>query len=393
MKGFHVARKAGWDCHGLPVELAVEKELGFTGKQDIEAYGIAEFNAGAASRCPAHRRVRRAHRADGLLGRPDDAYRTMDPEYIESVWWSLKQIFDKGLLVEDFRVAPYCPRCGTGCPTTSWPRATRRRRPVGLRPLPAHLRARSAGRASLLVWTTTPWTLVSNTAVAVHPDVTYVVATDGTERCRRRAAAGTRCSARAGRCRPVVHRRGAGALDLPRPFDLVDFPGRALRDPADYVTTEDGTGLVHQAPAFGADDLASLPRVRAAGGQPGPPDGTFEPDVPLVGGLFFKDADEPLVADLRERGLLFRHVPYEHSYPHCWRCHTALIYYAQPSWYIRTTAVKDACSAENEKTNWHPETIKHGRYGDWLATTSTGRCPATATGARRCRSGAARTTT
>ncbi|MDP9239828.1 MAG: isoleucine--tRNA ligase [Actinomycetota bacterium] len=371
MKGFHVPRRAGWDCHGLPVELAVEKELGFTGKKDIEAYGIAEFNAKCRESVERH-----VHAFEEMTERMaywvdmSQAYRTMDTTYIESVWWSLKQIWDKGLLVEDHRVAPYCPRCGTalsdhevalGYLTVTDP-SVFVRFPVTSGPL-ADL------GAALLVWTTTPWTLVSNTAVAVHPDVTYVVARIAGEVL---VVAEPLLARVAGEAPVEVLQRLTGAdlehTEYTRPFDFLDFDGQRAHfvGLATYVTVEDGTGLVHQAPAFGAEDLAvarlyDLPVI-----NPVRPDGRFDEHLPVVGGKFFKDADAPLVDDLRARGLLYRYESYEHSYPHCWRCDTALLYYALPSWYIKTTLVKDRLIEENEKTDWHPPGIKHGRYGDWL---------------------------
>jgi isoleucyl-tRNA synthetase len=371
MRGYHVARKAGWDCHGLPVELAVEKELGFTGKKDIENYGIAAFNAKCRESVTRHTDAfAELTTRMGYWVDLDDAYRTMDPEYVDSVWWSLKEIFKKGHLVQDHRVAPWCPRCGTGLSDHELAQGYETvvdpsvyvRFPLTSGPL--------AGQASLLVWTTTPWTLVSNTAVAAHPEVTYVVATDGGEKL---VVAEPLVGKALGDGWETTGERFTGAemerWTYRRPFDLVEFPAGSEAHfvvNAEYVTTEDGTGLVHQSPAFGEDDLKvcrgyGLPVV-----NPVRPDGTFEEDLPLVGGVFFKKADEALTADLQERGLLFRHLPYEHSYPHCWRCHTALLYYAQPSWYIRTTAVKDRLIEENEKTNWFPENVKHGRYGDWL---------------------------
>jgi isoleucyl-tRNA synthetase len=208
---------------------------------------------------------------------------------------------------------------------------------------------------------------VSNTAVAVNPDVTYVVATDGDERL---VLAEPLVASVLGDGWTVTGESFTGR-ELERwtyrpPFQLVEVPDAHIVILASYVTTDSGSGLVHQSPAFGADDLASCRAYGLPMVNPVRRDGTFEPDVPLVGGLFFRDANEPLVAELRRTGLLFRHEPYEHQYPHCWRCHTALIYYAQPSWYVRTTAVRDALLRENEKTNWQPETVKHGRYGDWL---------------------------
>ncbi|MFF2011317.1 isoleucine--tRNA ligase [Streptomyces sp. NPDC058195] len=369
MQGYHVGRKAGWDCHGLPVELAVEKELGFNGKKDIEAYGIAEFNARCRASVTRHTDAfAELTTRMGYWVDLDDAYRTMDPEYVESVWWSLKEIFNKGLLVQDHRVAPWCPRCGTGLSDHELAQGYETvvdpsvfvRFPLTSGPL--------AGGASLLVWTTTPWTLVSNTAVAAHPEVTYVVATNGEEKLVV--------------AQPLVEKalgegwettgetftgREMERWTYERPFELVDFPAEAhYVVNAEYVTTEDGTGLVHQSPAFGADDLLVCKAYGLPVVNPVRPDGTFEESLPLVGGVFFKKADETLTEDLRARGKLFRHVPYEHSYPHCWRCHTALLYYAQPSWYIRTTAIKDRLLQENEKTNWFPDSVKHGRFGDWL---------------------------
>jgi isoleucyl-tRNA synthetase len=367
MRGRYVERKGGWDCHGLPVELAVEKELGFSGKADIEAFGIAEFNARCRESVLRHvDAFEQMTERMGYWVDTENPYRTMDASYVESVWWALQQIHGKGLLVEDYRVAPYCPRCGTGLsdhelaqgyetvtdpsvyvrfPLTSGPHAG----------------------ADLLIWTTTPWTLVSNALVAVHPEFTYVTATDGNETL---VVAESLAESVLGEGWNVEERfTGADMVGWTyrRPFDLVEWPGRAHFVVAEeYVTAEDGTGLVHQAPAFGEDDFLSCRRNGVELVNPIDATGHFEDDVPLVGGQFFRHANSDQVADLERRGLLFRHVPYEHAYPHCWRCHTALLYYAQPSWYIRTTAVKDALLRENEKTSWYPETIKWGRYGDWL---------------------------
>lgn len=368
MQGYHVDRKAGWDCHGLPVELAVEKELGFNGKKDIEAYGIAEFNAKCRESVTRHTDAfAELTTRMGYWTDLDAPYRTMDPDYIESVWWSLKEIFSKGLLVQDHRVAPWCPRCGTGLSDHELAQGYETvvdpsvfvRLPLTSGPL--------AGRAKLLIWTTTPWTLVSNTAVAAHPDVTYVVATDGSEQLvvaepllEKALGEGWRATGESFTGREMER------WSYERPFDLVELDGANIVVNAEYVTTDDGTGLVHQAPAFGEDDLKTCKAYGLPVINPVRPDGTFEEELDLIGGQFFKKADEALVADLGARGLLFRHLAYEHSYPHCWRCHTALLYYAQPSWYIRTTAVKDALLRENESTNWFPESVKHGRFGDWL---------------------------
>lgn len=372
MRGYHVDRKAGWDCHGLPVEVAVEKELGLSGKRDIEEFGVAEFNAHC--RESVLRNVdsftSMTHRL-GYWVNMDDAYRTMDPQYVESVWWALRYIWDQGLLVRDYRISPYCPRCGTtlsdhelalGYETVVDP-SVYVRFPVTSGPLADPERS-----TSLLVWTTTPWTLVSNTSVAVHPDVSYVVATDGFERL---LIAEPLAATVLGEDWELTGERFEGAemenWSYQRPFEFVEFDDAAHYIVlADYVTVDDGTGLVHQAPAFGADDMAlarayDLPIVNPVG-----PDGTFQAELELIGGDFFKTADDKLVTDLTERGLLFRHQSYEHSYPHCWRCHTPLLYYALPSWYIKTTAIKEQLLQQNADTNWYPENVKEGRYGEWL---------------------------
>ncbi|GAA2347359.1 isoleucine--tRNA ligase [Saccharopolyspora halophila] len=367
MQGYRVPRRAGWDCHGLPVELAVERELGLDGKPDLERIGIAEFNAHC--RRSVQRYVGEFEAVTTRMGYWIDlstAYWTMSPEYVESVWWALKRIFEDGLLTEDYRVTPYCPRDQTtlsehevaqGYESVEDPSVFARL------PLEGELAGHTG--VELLVWTTTPWTLVANTAVAVHPDVEYLVL---------RADAGTfvvaepRAADVLGEAEVLARVRGRDldGLRYRRPFDLVEIPDAHRVLLADYVSTTDGTGLVHLAPAFGADDLEAcrahgLPVVNPVGA-----DGRFT-DVDLVGGMFFKDADRVLVEDLARRDLLLRHDRFEHAYPHCWRCHTPLMYYAQPSWYIRTTAIGEALRRENDATNWYPGHVKHGRFGDWLA--------------------------
>jgi isoleucyl-tRNA synthetase len=385
MQGRHVPRQAGWDCHGLPVEVAVEKELGLTGKRDIEAYGVEAFNA----RC--RESVLRyvgawleMSRRMGYWADTEHAYRTMDPSYIESVWWSLKVIYEQGLLVRDFRISPYCPRCGTPLSdhemgqedvyqTVTDPAITVR---FPLVTVPDGAPAELEG-ADLLVWTTTPWTLVSNTAVAVHPDATYVVAVRSPDGSAGRAAGGggrvvvaedlaDRVLDHDWRVSARFSGQAIVGAKYHAPFGIIKIPDAHVVIPGSFVTTEDGTGLVHIAPAFGADDMEAsrahgLPVV-----NPVKPDGHFEDGLPLVGGLFFKDADQRLIEDLADRGLLFASHRHEHSYPHCWRCGTLLLYYAVPSWYIRTTAIKDKLLEQNERTNWYPATVKEGRYGEWL---------------------------
>ena len=371
MKGKQVTRKAGWDCHGLPVEIAVEKELGFSGKGDIEKFGIAPFNE--KCRESVQRHVSAFTDMTDRMGfwvDFDEAYWTMSPEYVESVWWSLKEIWKKGLLVQDHRVAPYCPRCGTGLSDHELAQGyeTVTDPSVFVR-FPITSGDLVALKASLLVWTTTPWTLVSNTAIAVHPDVEYV-AIEVTEEDTTEVLVVAKNLMDAVKGEKKILKSMLGKelerVTYKRPFDFIEIPDAHFVVLATYVTTEDGTGLVHQAPAFGADDLAVCRSYGLPVVNPIAPDGHFLPDVPVVAGMFFKDADKPLVKELKASGALYKHQQYEHTYPHCWRCHTALMYYAQPSWYIRTTSIKDALLRENAKTDWHPETIKEGRYGDWL---------------------------
>jgi len=376
MQGFHVPRKSGWDCHGLPVEVAVERELGLNGKRDIEAYGVAEFNARCRESVLRYVDAwQEMSRRMGYWADTEHAYRTMDASYIESVWWSLKVVYDAGLLVRDVRISPYCPRCGTPLSdhemgqadvyqTVSDPAITVRFRLLGLPDgAPPELED-----ADLLVWTTTPWTLVANTAVAVHPEATYVVARNVVTGERVVVAEDLFSRVLGDGWQVIARFRGEALVGASyrRPFGIVKIPDAHVVIPGSFVTTEDGTGLVHIAPAFGADDLDAsrvhgLPVV-----NPIRPNGHFEDDVPLVGGLFFKDANQRLINDLRDRGLLFRSERLEHSYPHCWRCGTLLLYYALPSWFIRTTAIKDQLLEQNERTNWYPATVKYGRYGEWL---------------------------
>ena len=377
MKGWNVPRKAGWDCHGLPVELAIEKKLGFSGKADIERFGVAAFNAECRQSVLEH--VSEFAELTQRLGYwvdMDDAYFTMAPEYVDSVWWSLQRIFDKGLLVQDHRVTPYCPRCGTGLSdhelgqpggyeTVTDPAAF-----VRMPLLDGDLVQRFPGLA-LLIWTTTPWTLVSNTACAVNPELDYAVAhLPGDEPVLMATDLVTTVLGDEAVVLATLPGRDVLGLTYERPLPWVEFPEdeSAVHTviAADFVTADEGTGVVHEAPAFGAEDLAlcrahDLPVVNPIG-----PDGRFHEQTPVVGGMFFKDADAIVLDALKSSGRLFRVDDYEHSYPHCWRCHTALLYYAQPSWYIRTTKIKEDLLRENEATRWFPGTIQWGRYGDWL---------------------------
>ena len=371
MKGKQVIRKAGWDCHGLPVEIAVEKELGFTGKADIEKFGVAAFNEKCRESVQRHvGEFTEMTKRMGFWVDFNEAYWTMSPAYIESVWWSLAQIWKKGLLVQDHRVAPYCPRCGTGLSDHELAQGyeTIKDPSVFVR-FKATSGKLAELDASLLVWTTTPWTLVANTAVAVNPKVEYQVVEITKEDLTERLVVASDLASVLGEDRKVIATFKGNELEhtkYTRPFDFIEIENAHYVVLADYVTVEDGTGLVHQSPAFGADDLEVCRKYNLPVVNPIEPDGHFKKEVALVGGVFFKEADKALIKDLKSRNLMFKSSQFEHSYPHCWRCHTALMYYAQPSWYIKTTSIKKDLLRENSKTDWHPETIKTGRFGDWL---------------------------
>ncbi len=379
MRGYRVPRKAGWDCHGLPVELEVEKQLGIASKQEIEEFGIAEFN----QRCreSVFEYVEEWNRLTERIGfwiDLDDPYVTLEDDYIESVWWSLKKHWEEGRLYEGHKVVPYCPRDGT--PLSSHEVAQGYKDvedPSIYVKFPLLGEDGEETGEHLLVWTTTPWTLPGNVAVALAPDVIYV---------RARVAGETLIVAEPllekvlGEGVPVTDRFPGSELvgrryDGPV-FKLTEGPANAFRVLAgDFVTTEDGTGLVHIAPAFGEDDY----RVAAANGifdptqrqtlyNPVKPDGHYDDRVAGFEDRFVKDPEvtRGLIADLERRGLLFREQVYEHSYPHCWRCGTPLLYYATSSWYIGTSEVKEQMLANNEAIGWHPEHVKHGRFGKWL---------------------------
>jgi len=368
MTGYRVPRKAGWDCHGLPVELEVEKEIGTKTKRDIEAFGIEEFNA--RCRGSVTRYVDDWERLTERLGfwiDTADAYWTMNTEYIESVWWSLKELHRKGLLYQADRVTAYCPRCGTALSDAEVAMGYAQVVDPSVfitfeiveAPDP------SLVGASLLGWTTTPWTLISNAGVAVAADARYVVVeADG----RRLVLAEARREA-------VLP--GAGVVGEPRSgaslvgiryaplYPNVEGAHRVVD--ADFVSLEEGTGIVHLAPAFGPEDLEIGRREGWPTFKPIDGEGVFTDEAPVfVRGLPFKRADERIVEDLRSRGLLLRAETIEHTYPLCWRCSTPLIYFARSSWYVRTTAVKDRLLEVNEEVSWYPEHIKRGRYGDWL---------------------------
>jgi isoleucyl-tRNA synthetase len=376
MRGYRVERKGGWDCHGLPVELAVEAELGMTAKADIERYGIAEFNARCREKVLSH--VADWNRLTERIGfwiDLDDAYRTLDPGYVESVWWALKEIDHRGLLYEKLKVVPYCTRCGTTLSSHELGQPDVYRDvvdPSVYVRLPVN---QPSGRAQagdeLLVWTTTPWTLVSNAAVAVDAELTYVRArTPGGPVQIVAAALVERVLGEAAEVLerfPGAELVGAG---YEPPFAFIPSEAYGPRGhtvlPADFVTAEDGTGLVHTAVAFGETDFRLGEQQGLIVVNPVRSDGTYDERIGPYAGRWVKDVDEDLIKDLESRGRVLRAEPYEHSYPHCWRCHTPLIYYAKPSWYIATSQVKHRLLGANETVTWYPDHVKHGRFGKWL---------------------------
>ena len=378
MTGHYVERKAGWDCHGLPVELAVERELGFDSKSDIERYGIAAFNERCRESVLSH--IAEFNELTERIGYWVDLehpYRTLDPSYIESVWWALKTIHEKGLLYERHKVVPYCPRDQVTLSSHELGQPGAYRDVIDPS---VYVRLPVAGELGagplqtgdeLVVWTTTPWTLPSNAAVAVNPELEYVraraadghvlvVAADLVERV-------------AGEDAEVLERFAGDALlgiAYEPPFSFI--PGDAYGPkghtvlPADFVTAADGTGLVHTALAFGDDDFRLGEREGLTIVNPVRLDGTYDERIGPYAGRKVKDCDRDLIEDLRASGKLLREQDYEHSYPHCWRCGTPLLYYAKPSWYVATSQIKDRLLAANDTVNWFPEHVKTGRFGNWL---------------------------
>lgn len=368
MKGFRVERKAGWDTHGLPVEIEVEKQLGLESKQKIIEYGVAKFNEQCrASVFKYKEEWDKLTRRIGFWVDLEHPYVTFSNEYIESVWWILAQFHKRDLLYEGHKIVPYCPRCGTGLSshevalgydTVKDPSITVT--------MPLH----DDPETSLLVWTTTPWTLISNAAVAVGADIEYVLAVKDEKKyilAAARAEAVLKSEfevQRRFKGRELVGKKYAPLFEYfadtpePRAFTVLE---------ADFVSTEDGTGIVHIAPAFGADDYElgckhGLPVL-----QPVKPDGTFELRITPYARQFVKDADKQIAKDLKGMGRLFDLGQIEHTYPFCWRCASPLLYYARRSWYIKTAQFRERFQALNNTIHWFPPEIGAGRFGEWLA--------------------------
>jgi isoleucyl-tRNA synthetase len=375
MQGYRVERKGGWDCHGLPVEIQVEKELGLDGKADIERYGVEEFNR--LCRESVFRYVEDWKKTSERLGfwiDMDNPYWTLENSYIESVWWALKELHDKDLLYEGYKVSAHCPRDQTSLSSAEVALGYQQYPdPVEDPSVYVRLPLTDEENTSLLVWTTTPWTLISNAAVAVGPEVEYAtVEVDGERVILAEELLEKVLGEEDYRVLSTTKGRDLEGKRYRRPFDYVPVERAEGNDNlwtvvlGDYVTTTEGTGLVHTAPAYGEDDARTGRRYGLPTIHPVRPDGTFDGRVGPFARQFVKDADPGLVEELREKGLLFRVEVLEHAYPHCWRCGTPLLYYAKKAWYGRTTAVLDELLSENEGINWVPEHVKWGRFGDWL---------------------------
>ena len=376
MKGYKVLRKAGWDTHGLPVELEVEKMLGLDGKEQIEKYGLEPFIKHCKESVWKYKGMwEDFSNTVGFWADMDDPYVTYHNEFIESEWWALKQIWDKGLLYKGFKIVPYCPRCGT--PLSSHEVAQGYK---NVKERSAVVRFKVVGEdAYFLAWTTTPWTLPSNVALCVNPDEVYckVKAADGYTYYMAEALLDKVLGGLAKEDAPAYevletykgtdleHKEYEPLFDCVKPIcEKQNKKGHYITCD-NYVTMSDGTGIVHIAPAFGEDDANvgrryDLPFVQLVDAK-----GELTEDTPFAG-LFVKDADPKILVDLESRGLLFDAPKYEHDYPFCWRCDTPLIYYARESWFIKMTAVKDDLIANNNTINWIPESIGKGRFGDWL---------------------------
>lgn len=408
MKGYYAPRRAGWDCHGLPVELEVEEVLGLSAKSDIEAYGIERFNKMCRESVSQHiEEWKKLTRRIGFWIDLEHPYITFEGSYMESCWWILKQLWDRGLIYQGYKVTPYCPRCGTSLSSHEVALGYKDNTPdpsIYIKfKLPPKLQAKARSKiyqriyqadepVYFLAWTTTPWTLPGNTALAVAPEADYALVeakNSGGQRERLILAQARVPEVLIGEYEIVEKLKGKELVGLEYeplyPPTTFGIPAEPLSSgysahtssisedssetypviSADFVSLEEGTGIVHIAPAFGQVDFEAGKENRLFFVQPIDLQGKFTGEYPFAG-LFVKEADKLILKELRSRGLLYRSETIHHTYPFCWRCDTPLLYYAKPSWYIRTTAAKDRLIQCNLEVNWHPEHIKYGRFGDWL---------------------------
>ena len=382
MSGNHVARKAGWDTHGLPVEIEVEKriETDFgirTAKQQIEKIGVERFNEMCRESVWRYKEDwQQLSERIGYWLDYSDPYITYSNDYIESVWWALATMFRRGRLYRGHKVLPYCARCGTTLSSHEVAQGYKDVKDPSAYVALDLVADKGKTRRRILVWTTTPWTLVSNVALAVNPSLEYVELrkrkseTDETIIVAINRAAAVLGDDFADRWETVRSFRGSELVGkrYQRPLDWVEYKtgNHEIIVGESFVSSDEGTGVVHMAPAFGADDYAAGQRHGLAFLQPVNLRGEFPADMPLVGGMFVKDADAVILEELKRRGVLWKSTLHEHSYPHCWRCETPLLYYARTSWFIRTTEFKDAMLLRNSRVDWHPPEMGSGRFGEWL---------------------------
>ncbi len=364
MRGYQVHRKAGWDTHGLPVEIEVEKQLGFKHKDEIVDFGVEKFNKLCRESVWKYKTEwemmteQMGYWVD--LSRP---YITFENEYIESIWWALKRFYDDGMMYKGYKIQPYCPRCET--PLSSH-EVSLGYDEVKDPSVYVKMRLTSQPDTFFLVWTTTPWTLISNVALAVHPEVDYVKVEHKGEKL---ILAEARLSVLDGAYTILERVKGKqlAGLEYERLFSYHPVDRKAFYVVvADFVTTEDGTGIVHMAPAYGEDDYQTSLTYNLPTIHPVNRSGEFGPEVTNFAGLFVKDADPLIIQNLKERASLYKKETITHSYPHCWRCDTPLLYYARESWYIRTTQYVDRMIALNKQINWVPPEVGEGRFGNWL---------------------------
>lgn len=398
MQGYHVPRRAGWDTHGLPVELQIEKKLGLTSKKDIESYGVAQFNKECKDSVFTY--IKDWEDFTERIGYWVDkksAYYTFDVTYMESLWHIFSTVNNKGLVYKDFKVLPWCPRCGTALSSheLAQPGAY-----FDVKDLSVTAKFKILGEENtfILAWTTTPWTLPGNVALAVGEDIDYVKVKKDNEIL---ILAKERMEVLPEGYEVMVEMKGKDLLGLsyePLYPYLAEIISGNEKDKmvnaykvyaADFVTTTDGTGVVHTAVMYGADDFElgtkiGLPKFHTVDDT-----GHFINGTDFLAGRFVKDEEVAvdIIKDLAHRGLLFKKEKYEHSYPHCWRCKTPLLYYARDSWYIAMSKLRDELVRENDSINWEPAHIKNGRFGEWRKMRKIGPFPANGTGAPRCRSG------
>ena len=368
MQGFKVNRKAGWDTHGLPVEIEVEKQLGMSGKKDIEKFGMSEFNKKCKESVFTYEKMwREMTKRMGYLINMDDPYITLDNDYIETGWWILKEFFKAGLIYEGHKILPYCPRCGTGLASHEVAQGYKE---VKVNTLTCRFKKKGEENTYFLAWTTTAWTLASNVALTVGEKIDYIKAEQNGEYFYLAKDLAEKILSPNGSYKIIEEMKGKDLewmeYEQLMPFVSVDKKAFYVTL-GDYVTVEDGTGIVHTAPAFGEDDYRTGRKYNLPVPNPVDEEGKYT-ETPWAGrSVFDDDLSIDIIKYLAAENKLYAKEKLEHNYPHCWRCSTPLIYYSKPSWYIEMTKLREQLVENNNNTNWYPEFIGEGRFGNWLA--------------------------